>query len=247
MDRSASIKGEISMNGKSGKFQEIKWRPRADYRGFSLSRLNEPRFVHLKLLLGWAAYFALFILTEKLIPAERCTPVHCALDDIIPFCEVFVIPYVLWYFLIIGTLVYFALYNVESFSVIQRYFIIIQALAAAVYIIFPTRQDLRPDVFENNNIFTDIVRFIYSVDTNTGVCPSMHVACSVGIASVWMRERKISCAFKGIMAMLCFSICLSTVFIKQHSALDGFAAIPICMIAGRRVFHREGKTQKRPL
>ena len=47
-----------------------------DYRSFRLSKVNEPQFAHLKLLLGWVGYFILFFLTENLIPAEKCTPVH---------------------------------------------------------------------------------------------------------------------------------------------------------------------------
>ena len=75
-----------------------------DYRGFRLSRINEPRFRHLKLLLGWVFYFAMYFITENLIPASRCHPIHCALDDLIPFNEFFVIFYVGWYFLVFGAL-----------------------------------------------------------------------------------------------------------------------------------------------
>ena len=35
-----------------------------DYSGFSLRRLNEPRFAHAKLLGGWIAYFALYFITD---------------------------------------------------------------------------------------------------------------------------------------------------------------------------------------
>ena len=81
--------------------------PVVDYREFRLSRINEPRFSHLKLLLGWVGYFALYVLTEGLIPAERCFVVHSRLDDLIPFCEWFVIPYVAWYGLIVFSLAVF--------------------------------------------------------------------------------------------------------------------------------------------
>lgn len=37
---------------------------RVDYSGFSLRRLNEPRFAHIKLLGGWIVYFPLYFLTE---------------------------------------------------------------------------------------------------------------------------------------------------------------------------------------
>ena len=39
---------------------------RVDYSGFSLRRLNEPRFSHIKLLAGWIVYFTLYFLTETL-------------------------------------------------------------------------------------------------------------------------------------------------------------------------------------
>ena len=74
-------------------------KPVVDYRQFRFSKLKDPQFSHLLLLLGWVVYFLLYLLTENLIPVERCYPVHCWIDDVIPFCEVFVIPYVFWYLL----------------------------------------------------------------------------------------------------------------------------------------------------
>ena len=125
--------------------------PVVDYRTFRLSRINEPQFSHLKLLSGWIVYFVLFVLTENLIPAESCTPMHCWLDDIIPFCEAFVIPYVGWYLLIIGSLGYFLLYDIDSFKSLQKYIILTQMIAMAIYILFPSRQDLRPAEFPRDN------------------------------------------------------------------------------------------------
>ena len=212
-----------------------------------LSRINGAGFAHLKLLLGWVVYFALFFLTEKLIPAESCHPVHCAADDMIPFCEVFVIPYVLWYLLIAGSLGYFALHNAGSFCRLQRYIMLVQLMAVAAYVLFPTRQDLRPAAFERDNGLSRLVGLIYSVDTNTGVCPSLHVACSIAIASAWCREKGIALPFKGGMVVFCLLICLSTVFIKQHSLLDGAAAIPVCLLAEWWVYHRGGRAVKKPL
>lgn len=205
--------------------------PDTDYRQFCLSKINEPQFSHLKLLLGWVGYFALYFLTENLIPAEKCTPVHCFIDDIIPFCEVFVIPYVGWYLLIVGSLLYFALYNVDNFKRLQIFIIVTQIAAMAVYIIFPSRQDLRPAEFPRDNFFTDCVGILYSLDTNTGVCPSLHCAYSIGIASVWLKEKSASKGFKAFIVVFVVLICLSTMFIKQHSAVDFFAALPICLLA----------------
>ena len=151
-------------------------KPTVDYSGFRLSRLGEPRFRHLLLLLGWVGYFLLYLLTENLIPAEACHPIHCGLDDVVPFCELFVIPYVFWYALIVLSLLIFMLYDVRSFCCLQTYIMITQAVAMTVYILYPSRQDLRPEVFPRENVLTAIMGFIYSFDTNTGVFPSLHVA-----------------------------------------------------------------------
>lgn len=206
-------------------------RPVVDYREFRLSRIREPRFSHLKLLLGWVGYFVLYFLTENLIPAEDCHPIHCGLDDRIPFCEWFLIPYVFWYLLVVGSLLYFALYDVESFRRLMTFIIVTQVVAMAMYILFPSRQDLRPEVFVRDNFLTRCVAFLYAFDTNTGVCPSLHVAYSLGIASVWLKKRDASVLWKVFVVIAVILICLSTAFIKQHSVLDGVAAIPVCLLA----------------
>lgn len=206
-------------------------KPVVDYKEFRLRRINEPQYAHLKYLLGWVGYFILFFLTENLIPAERCYPVHCWLDDIIPFCEYFIIPYVFWYALIVATLVHFALYNPEGFKRFMTFIIVTQVVAMAIYILFPNRQDLRPVEFVRDNVFTRVIGLLYSVDTNTGVCPSLHVAYSIGIASAWLKERDVSKAWKTFIVIAAILVCLSTMFIKQHSALDFFAALPVCLLA----------------
>ena len=214
--------------------------PAIDYRKLRLNNITTPEYRHLFLLLGWVGYFILYLLTENLIPAESCYPVHCWLDDVVPFCEWFIIPYVSWYFLIIGSLAYFLLYSVDSFKKLQTYIIITQIIAMAVYVIFPTRQDLRPTVMYANPL-TWIVNLIYSVDTNTGVCPSLHVGYSLGIASTWLREKSVPKWLRVLIAVWCGVICISVAFVKQHSVVDIFAAIPMCMFAEWFVFSRKKK------
>lgn len=213
-------------------------KPVVDYREFRLSKINTPPFSHLKLLLGWIGYFALYVLTESLIPQQNCYVVHSPLDDIIPFCEVFIIPYVGWYFIIIASLVYFALYNIDGFKKLQILIIFTQIAAMAAYILFPNRQDLRPEVFPRDNFLTDCVGLLYSVDTNTNVCPSLHVGYSFMMASVWLKEKDASRITKSLVVISLFLVCLSTMFIKQHSAVDVFAAIAMCIPAELIVYRK---------
>ena len=206
-------------------------KPVVDYREFRFSRINEPRFSHIKYLLGWVFYFSMYFITENLIPLERCTPMHCALDDLIPFNEFFVIFYVGWYFLCFGSLLYFFLYDPECFKKLQTYIIITQVIAMTCYILFPSRQDLRPEVFPRENILTALIAFIYSFDTSSGVCPSLHVGYSLGILSVFWKRKESTPLLRGTLLFVVIMICMAVCFVKQHSAVDVFVALPMCMVA----------------
>jgi membrane-associated phospholipid phosphatase len=106
----------------------------------------------------------------------------------------------------------------------------------ATYLIYPSVQHLRPDTFARDNLLTRLAAFIYAFDTPTGVCPSLHVAYSLGIASVWCHRRNTSLAWKCFMVFSAVAISLSTAFVKQHSVVDIFAALPVGLLAEYLVF-----------
>ena len=216
--------------------------PVVDYRKLRLSNINTPEFSHLKLLLGWVGYFILYMLTENLISAENCHPIWCPLDDVVPFCEWFVLFYVSWYALIVFSLGWFLLYSVDSFKKLQTYIIVTQVIAMIIYILYPSRQDLRPEVFPRENFCTWLLGIIYGFDTSTGVCPSLHVGYSLGIISTWLREKGAGKAWKVVVTVWCLIICISVAFVKQHSVVDIFAAIPMCLFAEWFTFYRKKKT-----
>ena len=211
-------------------------KPVVDYREFRFSRINEPRFAHVKLLAGWIGYFILYFLTENLIPLEKCHVVHCWLDDVIPFNEFFFIPYTFWFALVAGSLLWFFLYDIPNFKNLSKFIIVTQVVAMAVYIIWPSRQDLRPEVFPRDNFFTHLAAFIYAFDTPTGVCPSLHVAYSVGIASTWAKRRESPWVWKIFVIIAAIIISIATAFVKQHSVVDIVCAIPVCLLAEWIVF-----------
>lgn len=223
-------------------------KPVVDYREFRFSRLNEPRFSHLKLLGGWIAYFILYFLTENLIPFEKCHVIHSALDDLIPFNEFFTIFYCYWYVLIVFSLLWFLLYDIKSFKHLQVFIMITQAIAMTVYILYPNVQYLRPEVMPRDNFLCRVMAFIYAFDTPSGVCPSLHVAYSMGMASVWGKSKDAPRAWKVTVALSAVIISISTTFVKQHSAVDVFAAIPVGLAAeyilyGKPVLRPQGKLQ----
>ena len=189
-------------------------------------------------------YLLAFFLLEIFISGDGSYwSSYIFLDDYIPFLEGFVIFYCLWYpFLIVpGSYLFFK--DIPEFKKYVWYLICAFAICFAVYIIFPNGQDLRPEVFERNNIFTDIVGLIYGADTNTNVFPSMHVAGALGAAAAFFRTDGLK-KYRAVSVITAVLICASTVFIKQHSLLDVFGGIAVWLIsyiAVYRIFRRAGK------
>ena len=218
-------------------------KPVVDYRKFRLSKLNDPEFSHLKLLGGWIVYFLFYFLTENFIPYESCHLIHSRLDDLIPFNEFFFIPYCFWYLLIVISLGYFALYDIENFRNLQKYIIVTQVVAMTVYILYPSIQDLRPTEFARDNFFTLLTAFIYRFDTPTGVCPSLHVAYSLGIGSCWLKEKQAGKLWKAFVVFSVILISISTMVVKQHSAIDVLCALPVGLLAEALVFGKYWKAK----
>ncbi len=203
-----------------------------DYRNFRFSKLNTPEFRHLWYLLFWPIYGLLFLTVERLWIRESYAPVHCALDDAIPFCEVFLIPYLFWFVFLVGVLAYTLLCDPRAFTRMMRFIIVSYSAAILIYILFPNCQELRPQSFERDNVLTRFIAEFYNFDTNTNVCPSIHVIGSVAsMLGAWDSRHFHTPGWKIAFAVAAILISVSTVFIKQHSVLDLLAAVPVCVIA----------------
>ena len=145
--------------------------------------------------------------------------------------------------LIVISLGYFLLYDIENFKNLQKYIIITQVVAMAVYIVYPSIQDLRPTEFARDNFFTHLAAFIYKMDTPTGVCPSLHVAYSLGIGSCWLKEKQAGKLWKAFVVFNVFLISAATMFVKQHSAIDVACALPLGLLAEILVFGKYWKAR----
>ena len=207
--------------------------PVVDYRKLRPSNLTSPQYRHVWLLLYWIGYLVSFIFIERLTPAAYHHPVHMWLDDVIPFCEWFLFPYLAWHVSLLWISLYTLAYDVEEFRYFMYNLILTTVIAIAIYIFWPNEQHLRPDLtaLGRSNILTWGVGIIYTMDTNTNVCPSLH--CIGGFAVAFCA---VSCprfnkpGWKVFFYALALLICASTVFMKQHSIVDFFAAIPVIII-----------------
>ena len=190
-----------------------------------INRLDGGRY--LPLALYWPFYCLAYTLVGHSQTLSH-TDVFCALDAAIPFLSGFIIPYLLWFPFWIGVMVYALTVDGRTFKRMMVYFMLTFTFCMTLFTLCPTRFPLRPETVPDGPLAW-IVRFVYWVDAPTNVCPSEHVvgafAAVFGMFSLRPRVPRWVHAAAVALAGL---ICLSIMFVKQHSALDLLAALPVC-------------------
>lgn len=172
-------------------------------------------------LLVMGGYFILYDLCFFLLEAwpRRFHLVHCALDDLIPFVPVAVLPYVAW-FAWVPAVLFWLLW--QQRNIFWNAFFTIAggtALSLLLYALIPTAQNLRAPLV-GNNLFVEMIRLIYRADTPTNVCPSLHVFVTVVLLLALADLPNLDRRVLGLHRALGVFICLSTVLINQHSVID---------------------------
>ena len=200
-----------------------------DYRRLSLRSILFGEHRYLNWLWYWLFYGIAFYALERLYTPAVWHPVSCALDAFVPFCEYFVFPYVFWFVFIIGMLAYTVFFEPQAFRGMMKFIVFSYTAALIIYFVYPNCQNLRPHSFTEPNVLTDFMRAYYVFDTNTNVCPSLHVIGSAAVAATaWNTERFGTKAWRVVFCLVAFVISISTVFLKQHSVLDLAFALPVC-------------------
>ena len=194
----------------------------------------------LRYALWLPVYLASFFLLERLI-TDSYWATQLPLDHLIPFCPQFVVFYCLWYPLLVSVGLYLLATDRPGFRRYMAFLATTFFLSILIWILIPNGQDLRPDLTGRTDFFSRWVASLYTVDTNTNVFPSVHVVGSIGAAwAVWdclsLRKRR----WPGIAAtVLACLICLSTLFIKQHSLLDVAGGVVLSAMVGAVVYRRQ--------
>ena len=139
------------------------------------------------------------------------------LDDMIPFCEVFIIPYFLWFAYIVASCVIMVLKaDNQEFIRFALSLIIGMSLCMVICMVYPNGLTLRPDTLPDN-AFGRLVAGLYATDTPTNVFPSIHVYNSIAVHTALSKCKALK-NHKGLLTgslILCILICMSTVFLKH--------------------------------
>ena len=178
-----------------------------------------------RLALPAIIYFIIYICWFYIIehtPGRDYTIIHMKMDDKIPFCEFFIIPYLLWFVYIAWILLYLFFTNEKDFHKCCTFLFTGMTIFLIISTLFPNIHYLRPSAMPRDNIFTRMITILYRVDTSTNLRPSIHVYNSLGVFFAVMHNDRLSSknSIKFGSLTLTTLIILSTVFLKQHSVYD---------------------------
>lgn len=225
-------------------FQTVEEQTRKD-RAFCLFH----KYKHGLILLYLLIYLPWFGWLEKTV-TSRFHTIHMAVDDLIPFLEYFIVPYLLWFVYIAAAVLYFFFKNKNDFYRLCIFLFTGMTVFLIISTVYPNGHYLRPAEFTRDNIFVDMVRCLYKMDTPTNLFPSIHVYNSIGVnIAVWRSEhfKKNRRIRYGSFVMMT-SIILSTMFLKQHSVFDVITGIIFSVFmytlvyAGVPLHQREAKS-----
>lgn len=195
------------------------------------------KYKHSLILLYFFIYIPWFSYLEKTI-TRRYNVIHMAIDDHIPLIEVFIIPYLLWFFYIAAAIVFFFLTNVADYYKLCFFLFTGMTVFLIISTLYPNGHNLRPLIYDNHNIFTTAVKWLHSHDTPTNLFPSIHVYNSIGVHIAVSHSEKLKhhkwIRFGSFTLMM--SIILSTVFLKQHSVFDVITGILLAVLVYSLVY-----------
>ena len=172
-------------------------------------------------------YMGLFGFLE-IVPPKDVHLIHCALDDRIPNMAIFIYPYVSWfpYIVVCAAL---AIKNLDDRQFKKAVLVLTTGMNIFLFIsyVWPTGLDFRESiVYDLHTLSGNLLKFVQTVDTPKSVFPSMHVYVTLVLQYTLEMQKKLVTAW-GIWVgrVLAVLIVLSTMFTKQHSAVDVTAAI----------------------
>lgn len=70
------------------------------------------------------------------------------------------------------------------------------------------------------------------------LCVATCLAAST-ILSAGLKDKELPAWFKAALTVFVVMVCLAVCFVKQHSAIDVLAALPVCLIAELAVYGKD--------
>ena len=176
----------------------------------------------------WGLYLPVYLImyfTVELVVTDNYWATQTAIDDYIPFCEYYVIPYDSWGPLLFVLGVFLILKDPESFRRYMWFIAIAYTTATIFCFLVPNGQDLRPAVLPRQNICSWILQKTWEADNNANVFPSVHILGVVAAISAMWHSPKMKRVWQIAGTVWFVIIAASTLLVKQHAFIDLAAAL----------------------
>ena len=209
-------------------------------KSFSLSKFYEKYKHGIPVLLYMILYLTWWEILEQK-NARAFQIIHMAIDDYIPFCELFIIPYVLWFFYVSIVVIYFFFHDRTEYYQALMFLFTGMTIFLVISTIWPNMHQLRLSQMPRDNIFTRVIAGLWATDTPTNLWPSIHVYNSLGAHFAIMKSKDFANkpVIRYASLLLAISIICSTVLIKQHSMFDVLTAFVMAAVMYVFVYRRD--------
>jgi membrane-associated phospholipid phosphatase len=174
---------------------------------------------------------------------RRIRLIHLPVDDTIPFCEFFIIPYLVWFVYVTFVVIYLFFKDRQEYDRACLFLCTGMTLFLIISTLWPNGHHLRPISMPRHNIFAALTAVIWRLDTPTNLWPSIHVYNSMGACFALQHTNSLE-GKRGVFVrtgscLLSASIILSTVFIKQHSMFDVLTALGLSAVMYILVYRKD--------
>lgn len=141
--------------------------------------------------------------------------VSFSFEDKIPFIPEFIVGYAGVYVAML--VAYFVIGNILDWRRAVVSFLIAMSVAYVIFLSFPVKMTMRPDIAGQSGLFIWLTKLFYTVDNTANCFPSLHVACPT-LASIvlWNNHRKTSIGMFFVAAI----VAISVILVKQHYIAD---------------------------
>lgn len=191
----------------------------------------------------FAVYMLLFLYLEVRVP-ESVHLIFCPLDEQIPYISVFIYPYLSW-FPYICVCAFLAGRNLTDREYVRAVFLLTAGMNAFLIIsyVWPTGLTLREGLVYDTSVPSGwLMRFVQTVDAPSSVFPSMHVYVTLVLQyTLELQRRRLPAWGLWTGRIFAAAIILSTMFTKQHSAVDVAGAFFLFVMLLSAVQWRTGR------
>ena len=124
------------------------------------------KYKHAWLLLYACIYLPWFCYLERTVTGNYHV-MHAALDDLIPFCEYFIVPYLLWFLYVGAAIFYFLFTSREDYYKLCVFLFSGMTISLIICTFFRNGTDLRPVVDSDKNAaISEWCPLIHRADTS---------------------------------------------------------------------------------